>query len=135
STNAGLAPEYIIAATVATNVHGTVMTSSPGPMPATSRAKCRALVPLLTPTAYLVPQKAANSSSNAATSRPSTNCVDDNPLSTAGSISSLILRYCCFKSTKGTLIWFSCDRPKQPPPGLQNTRSAEPSYRALSSIE
>ncbi len=35
--------------TVATNVNGTVMTSSPGPTPAASSARCSALVPVLTP--------------------------------------------------------------------------------------
>ena len=35
--------------TVATKVNGTVITSSPGPMPAASSARCSALVPVLTP--------------------------------------------------------------------------------------
>ena len=37
-----------MAAAVATKVKGTVITSSPGPIPAASRARCRALVPELT---------------------------------------------------------------------------------------
>jgi hypothetical protein len=49
STSTGVAPAYWIAATVATKVKGTVMTSSPGPMPAASNAMCSALVPVLTP--------------------------------------------------------------------------------------
>ena len=56
STNTGVAPAYSIAATVATNVNGTVITSSPGPMPAASSARCSALVPELTPTASPSPQ-------------------------------------------------------------------------------
>jgi hypothetical protein len=54
STNTGLAPAYSIAATVATKVNGTVMTSSPRPTPAASRDKCSALVPLFTPMASVV---------------------------------------------------------------------------------
>ncbi len=38
-----------MADTVAMKVNGTVMTSSPGPTPAASSARCSALVPLLTP--------------------------------------------------------------------------------------
>src|SRR3989304_5226769 len=45
STNTGRAPVYRMAAAVATKVNGTVITSAPGPMPAASRARCRALVP------------------------------------------------------------------------------------------
>ena len=39
STNTGQAPVYWMAATVATNVKGTVMTSSPGPTPAAKSAR------------------------------------------------------------------------------------------------
>ena len=48
STNTGVAPVYRTAATVAMNVKGTVITSSLGPTPAASSARCSALVPELT---------------------------------------------------------------------------------------
>ncbi len=46
-----MAPTARIAATVATAVCDTVMTSSPGPMPRALSAKIKASVPLATPTA------------------------------------------------------------------------------------
>jgi hypothetical protein len=55
STNTGVAPAYTIAAAVATKVNGTVITSSPAPMPAASSARCSALVPEFTPIASAVP--------------------------------------------------------------------------------
>src|SRR5438034_4505183 len=73
TTNTGLAPAYSIAAAVATNVSGTVMTSSPGATPEATSARCSALVPEFTPTAWAAPQYGANSASNAFTSSPSTN--------------------------------------------------------------
>ena len=42
-----------MADTVATNVNGTVITSSPGPIPAASSARCSALVPEFTAIASL----------------------------------------------------------------------------------
>jgi hypothetical protein len=56
STSTGRAFAYSMAATVATKVNGTVMTSSPGRTPEASSARCRALVPLLTPIASRAPQ-------------------------------------------------------------------------------
>jgi len=56
STKTGVAPVWDIASTVAMKVKGTVMTSSPGPIPAAIKAKQRASVPLLTPTQYSVSQ-------------------------------------------------------------------------------
>ena len=70
STKRTSAPVRQIASTVATNVNGTVITSSPAPMPAAVSAMNRALVPELTPTACSVPQCLANSCSNASTSGP-----------------------------------------------------------------
>jgi hypothetical protein len=70
STSTGVAPQSSIAATVATAVWETVMTSSPGPMPQPRSARCRASVPLPTPTPDRTPQYAANSASNARTSSP-----------------------------------------------------------------
>ena len=40
---------------IATNVNGTVITSSPGPMPAASSARCSALVPVFTQTPIFAP--------------------------------------------------------------------------------
>jgi hypothetical protein len=93
STSTARAPVYWTAATVATNVKGTVITSSPGPTPAASSARCRPLVPELTATASPARQKLANSRSNAATSSPRMNCVLSSTRSTASSISALMLRY------------------------------------------
>ena len=42
SANIGVAPLWIIAFTVAQNVMGVVITSSPGPSPAAIRLVCRA---------------------------------------------------------------------------------------------
>ena len=56
STNIGVAPVYRIAAAVAMNVKGTVITSSPGPAPAARRARWRALVPELTAMPCPAPQ-------------------------------------------------------------------------------
>ena len=72
STKTGVAPVYLIADTVAMKVMETVMTSSPALMPAASKATCRALVPVLTATAWRTLCAAANSFSNASTSGPST---------------------------------------------------------------
>src|ERR1035441_746444 len=89
---------------VATKVNDTEMTSSPGPTPAASSAKCRALVPEFTPTqCFAPPQYAANACSKAATSLPSTNCEESSTRWMAASISGLMLRYCAFKSRNGTM--------------------------------
>ena len=49
------------------------MTSSPGPMPSARSASDSASVPDDTPTAYALPQYAANSSSKASSSAPNVN--------------------------------------------------------------
>ncbi len=49
STNTGVAPVETIAETVGIAVFGTVMTSSPGPIPSARRARNSASVPLFTP--------------------------------------------------------------------------------------
>src|SRR5215213_1302256 len=54
----------------ATNVKGVVMTSSPGPMPWTSRARWSAVVPEEVATAWRAPQNAANLSSNSRVTAP-----------------------------------------------------------------
>jgi hypothetical protein len=47
STNTGVAPTPLTASAVAMKVFGTVMTSSPGPIPRAAITKCNAVVPLL----------------------------------------------------------------------------------------
>src|SRR5947208_1452459 len=72
STNSGSAPACEIASVVAMNVLGTVTTTSPGCTPAAIRANRSASVPLPTPTQCVVPQNAANASSNCCTMGPPT---------------------------------------------------------------
>src|SRR6188508_3258392 len=64
STSTGVAPTWWMTPTVAENVRGVVMTSSPGPTPRVARAVCRAAVQELTPRAAGAPTRAANSDSN-----------------------------------------------------------------------
>ena len=70
STKAGVAPQKLMASAVAMKELGTVMTSSPCPMPMARRQSHSASVPLPTPMASLQSQKAANSFSNWATKGP-----------------------------------------------------------------
>ena len=51
STNTGTAPSKSRTLDEATKLKGVVITSSPGPSPSARTARCKALVPLLTPTA------------------------------------------------------------------------------------
>ena len=55
STRTGVAPTYSIASTVAANVKGVVMTSSPGPTSSPASASLSASVPELQATAKPVP--------------------------------------------------------------------------------
>src|SRR6185436_5626803 len=73
STYTGFAPTYEIAQLVATNVHGVVITSSPGPMLSNISPTWSAEVPLLKATQYCAPQNEAKSFSNLATSGPRQN--------------------------------------------------------------
>src|SRR5215470_9419104 len=66
----------MIASTVATNVLGTVRTTSPRPMPAAMSANLNASVPLPTPTQYFASQNRANSRSNASKTGPPINIAD-----------------------------------------------------------
>ena len=70
STQTAVAPTWWMAAVVEMSLFGTVMTSSPGPIPRASSATLRAAVPELVPTAWGVPSQAANSVSNSGTSGP-----------------------------------------------------------------
>ena len=73
SANTGVAPARQMTSTVATNVNGVVMTSSPGPMPSARSASSRASVPELTPRPYFAPQSAAICFSSSATLSPRPN--------------------------------------------------------------
>src|SRR4051812_6648312 len=70
STKTGTAPQYRILLAVAINEWLTVTTSSPGLTPAASKARCNAVVQLVTAQACGEPTNSANSRSNAATSGP-----------------------------------------------------------------
>ena len=64
SIRTGFAPVNIIAFKVAPNVMSGTITSSPTPIPKLTKAKCKATVPLLTASAYLLPVKCFTSFSN-----------------------------------------------------------------------
>jgi hypothetical protein len=64
STNTGVAPTSTMTSPTEMNVRDSVMTSSPGPIPAAIIAMCRAANPELTATPCLTPMYAQNSSSN-----------------------------------------------------------------------
>ena len=56
STNTGVAPHWEIASVVAMKVLGTVITSSFGPTPHATSARCSAVVPELAPIPYFALQ-------------------------------------------------------------------------------
>jgi hypothetical protein len=66
----GRAPACRIPLALAVNVKETVMTSSPGPIPAASSARWIAVVPELTATACLAPMNSAKRASNSSTRAP-----------------------------------------------------------------
>ena len=70
SANTGIAPKKSGAAGVATNVYDGTITSSPYSTSSTRNPSSKAHVPLTTAIQYVVPWKAANSSSNASTCVP-----------------------------------------------------------------
>ena len=71
SVNTGVAPVIAIAPTVAMNVLGEVITSSPGPIPISFIGKMSESVPELTPIAYGRPIIFAKRPSNSVTALPS----------------------------------------------------------------
>ena len=77
------------------------MTSSPGPTPATSKARCRAVVQLETAQAWRAPVKRANSVSKAATCGP---CVSqpESTTAAAASASSRPIKGCAIGITQAT---------------------------------
>ncbi len=70
STKRGVAPVYITAFAVAANVNDDTITSSPGPTPFTSNARCSAAVPLDIATVPGHPVNVARSASNPSSSGP-----------------------------------------------------------------
>src|SRR5690348_1849959 len=93
-----------MASAVAMKVLGLVMTSSPEPTPAASKARCRALVPEFSATQCLASQNSANSFSKEATSAPRQKAVLRQTRSSASRISSRRAAYCGFRSKYGTFI-------------------------------
>src|SRR5665213_1318202 len=102
STNTGFAPACTIAPAVAKNVNGTVMTSSPGPIPSASSASSSASEPDAHPMACRTPQYSAALASNALTSSPRMKYCESITRSTAAVISFLIPAYCARRSRSGT---------------------------------
>src|SRR5713101_8361255 len=104
STNTGLAPARIMASTVAIKVCDEVITSSPGPTPNASRARCNAAVPDATPTAPFAPTAAANACSKSDASGPRIKLVLSITRLMAASISDLLAAYWALRSTRGIRI-------------------------------
>src|SRR5579864_2637302 len=89
STKTGRAPVATIAPTVAINVFGVVITSSPGPTPSRRRGKLRASVPVPTPTACGMPLSSAKRRSNCSTAAPSVNSPDRTSARTSSRYASI----------------------------------------------
>src|SRR5258708_24539155 len=104
STNTGVAPSRAIAPTVAKNVYGVVITSSPGPMFSAIKQANKASVPDETPTACEHPLYCAIACSHCSTFGPRMNCCDCITSAIADSISGLIVAYCALRSSSGTCI-------------------------------
>src|SRR2546425_9384545 len=88
SAKTGVAPERMIATTVATAVIGVVTTSSPGPMSSERSAISIASVPFAAPTACETPHTRAHSHSKAWTSLPRMYQPEWSTRETAASIAS-----------------------------------------------
>ena len=98
-------PCSAIADTVATNVNGTVITSSPGPTPAARSARCSALVPLLTPSrccGAAVGRELALEGRHLAAERELARL--QHAARWPARPPSLIARYCAFRSTNGNHV-------------------------------
>src|SRR6266566_4872118 len=104
STNTGVAPTRAIAPTVAKNVYGVVMTSSPGPMFSATKQANKASVPEETPTACEQPLYCAIAFSHSSTFGPKMKCWDSITSAIAASTSALIVAYCALRSSSGTCI-------------------------------
>ncbi len=104
STNTGVAPTRAMAPTVAKNVYGVVMTSSPGPMFSTIKHASKASVPEETPTACEQLLYSAIAFSHSSTLGPRMKCWDSITSAIAASTSALIVAYCALRSSSGTCI-------------------------------
>src|SRR5712692_5355282 len=104
STNTGVAPTRAMAPTVAKNVYGVVMTSSPSPMFSAIKQANKASVPEETPTPYEQPLYCAIAFSHSSTFGPRTKCWDSITSAIAASTSALIVAYCALRSSSGTCI-------------------------------
>ncbi len=70
SASTGVAPAWMMTLTVAANVVGVVITSSPGPMPLATSARCMPAVAESSAIACFTPANDAKCSSNARTRGP-----------------------------------------------------------------
>src|SRR5258708_21777068 len=104
STNTGVAPTRAIAPTVAKNVYGLVITSSPGPMFSAIKQANKASVPEETPTACEHPLYCAIACSHCSTFDPKMKCCDSMTSAIADSTSDLIVAYCALRSSSGTCM-------------------------------
>lgn len=98
STNTGVAPTSEITSAVEMKVKGTVITSSPGPMPRAINAIWRESVPLETVRQCLTPTYSASCFSSSATCGPRMYCPSSRTSWMAAFISSLWSWYCFFRS-------------------------------------
>src|SRR5258706_7784271 len=105
STNTGVAPTRAIAPTVAKNVYGVVMTSSPDPMFSAIKQANNASVPEETPTACEQPLYCAIACSQCSTFGPKMKCWDSITSASAASTSALMVAYCALRSSSGTCIF------------------------------
>ncbi|MNW47663.1 hypothetical protein D3C74_250030 [compost metagenome] len=101
SAKTGSAPTRLIASAVAKNVNGVVITSSPGPIPAASKAMTSASVPEFNAIACLVPKYSAASCSNCLTWLPIMNAASSSTLSMACITCGLSSATSRFRSSRG----------------------------------
>src|SRR6266478_749003 len=104
STNTGVAPKRTIAPTVAKNVYGVVMTSSPVPIFSAIKHANKASVPEETPTACEHPLYCAIACSHCSTFGPKMKCWDSITSAISASTSDFIVAYCAFRSRSGTCM-------------------------------
>src|SRR6185437_16263063 len=102
STNSGRARACTTASAVAIKLLGTVITACPAPIPAASKAKRRASVPLLTPMQWRVPQNSAKPFSNCSSMGPLVNTAVLKAWLTTARISSCSSRCGLTRSRNGT---------------------------------
>ncbi len=104
STKTGRAPRRAIAAAVAKNENGVVITSSPDLTSRAIKASSSPSEPEAQPTAYFALQYSAIEVSSWRTSSPRTKRCEASTRSTARCTPSRIEAYCDWRSSKGTFI-------------------------------